>query len=114
MLPKQPSGRRIYDEVWSVAHLLLRPTSKYNLPPHRWWELKNWKQFVTNNEGIYKPFVLKTVDRSGYACSLCHWTDKCSGCILEPTDAPVFEENLHQKTFIAIEWHSSLLADHYN
>ena len=84
------------------------------MPSHRWWELKNWKQFVQSGAGIYKPFVLKAVDRSGYACCLCHWTEKCSGCIIEPTDAPIFDENFHQKTFIAIEWHSSLLADNYN
>ena len=97
-----------------MAHVLLKPSSKFNLPKHRWWELRDWKQYVTSNDGIYKPFVLKAVDRGGYACALCHWMEKCSGCIIEPTDAPIFEECLTEKVFMAIEWHSSLLADNYN
>ena len=114
LLPKEPSGRRIYDEVWAAAHVLLKPSSKYNLPRHRWWERRDWKDFVRRGDGIYKPFVLKAVDRGGYACSLCHWMEKCSGCVIEPTDAPTFEDSLHRKVFMAIEWHSSLLAENYN
>ena len=31
-----------------------------------------------------------------------------------PTDAPIFEEDLIKKCFIAIEWHSKQLAENYN
>lgn len=39
---------------------------------------------------------------------------KCSGCIINPVDAPIFEEELIRKCFIAIEWNSKILADNYN
>jgi len=31
-LPTVPSGRRIYDEVWAGAYLLLKPTSRFHKP----------------------------------------------------------------------------------
>ena len=39
---------------------------------------------------------------------------RCSGCLILPTDAPIFEEDFIKKCFIAIEWHSKQLADNYN
>ena len=54
------------------------------------------------------------MDKTGFVCSICHWTKKCSGCIIKPTDAPDFEEDFIQKCFIAIEWHSKTLSDGYN
>ena len=58
--------------------------------------------------------MLKAVDRTGYVCALCHWMEKCNGCIILPTDAPIFDEDFIKKCFIAVEWHSKLLADNYN
>ena len=113
-MPTVPSGRRIYDEVWASAHVLLKPNSRYHRPLTRWWERKNWREIVQSGQGIYTPFVLKAVDRLGYTCSLCHWNKKCSGCIILPSDAPIFEEDLIKKCFIAIEWHSKQLAENYN
>ena len=109
-----PSGRRIYDEVWSSAHVLLKPTSRFHRPALRWWEKKHWRETTESDRPIYAPFVLKAVDKTGFVCSLCHWTAKCSGCIIMPTDAPHFEENFIQKCFIAIEWHSKTLSEGYN
>jgi len=114
LMPTVPSGRRIYDEVWATAHMLLKPHSRYHKPLTRWWERKNWREIVNSGSGIFAPFVLKAVDRQGYACSLCHWMKKCSGCVILPTDATIFEEDLIKKCFIAIEWHSKQLADNYN
>ena len=114
-LPTVPSGRRIYDEVWAGAHVLLKPTSRFHRPNSRWWERKNWREILNDaSKSIYSPFVLKAVDRTGYVCALCHWTKKCSGCIFLPTDAPIFEEDFIRKCFIAIEWHAKILADGYN
>ena len=39
---------------------------------------------------------------------------KCSGCIILPTDAPIFEEDFIRKCFIAIEWHAKILTEGYN
>ena len=47
-------------------------------------------------------------------CSQCHWTLKCNGCILRPHDAPIFEDEMLSKCFLAIEWHSKSLAESYN
>ena len=58
--------------------------------------------------------MLKAVDRTGYVCGLCHWQKKCNGCIIPPSDAPIYEEDLIKKCFIAIEWNSKILAENYN
>ena len=113
-IPKYPSGRRIYDEVWASAHVLLKSNSKFHRLNTRWWERKNWKELVESGNGIFAPFVLKTVDRQGYMCSQCHWTKKCNGCIIYPRDAPIYEEEMLSKCFLAIEWHSKSLAESYN
>lgn len=64
MLPMKPTGRRIYEEVWAVAHNILK---KDVIMPHDqlWWNQKDWKEKMneTKYEGGLKPFVLKTVDR---------------------------------------------------
>lgn len=91
-MPKYPSGRRIYDEVWASAHVFLKPNSKFHRLNSRWWERKDWKKIVDSKDGIYAPFVLKMVDIYGIMCSQCHWTKKCTGCIVLPHDAPIFEE----------------------
>ena len=113
-MPAMPSGRRIYDEVWASANILLKPNSRYHRPMTRWWERKNWRDLTENGNGMFAPFVLKAVDKTGYVCSLCHWMKKCSGCIINPVDAPIFEEELIRKCFIAIEWNSKILAENYN
>ena len=105
-MPSVPSGRRLYDEIWTAAHVLLRPNSKFHRPTNRWWEKKNWNILVLDEKSIFTPFVLKVVDKTGYSCGLCHWIKKCNGCVIFPTDAPIFEEKLIRKSFIAIEWNS--------
>jgi len=65
-MPIEPSGRRIYDEVWALAHVLVKPTSKFHRPNSRWWERKDWKGFIKEKTGVFRPFVLKLVDRFGY------------------------------------------------
>ena len=72
-LPTIPSGRRIYDEVWASAHVLLKSTSRYHRSNSRWWETKKWRDILNSKKGIYQPYVLKAVDRTGYVCALCHW-----------------------------------------
>lgn len=65
-----------------------------------------------NKNATFKPFVLKTVERSGYSCSQCNWMKLCNGCILSPTDDYV--EDFFKKCHLAIEWHSSLIEEEYN
>jgi ABC-type proline/glycine betaine transport system ATPase subunit len=77
-----------------------------------WWEQSNWNDLVNNKDAQFKPFVLKTVERSGYSCSQCNWMQMCSGCILTPTND--FIDDFFKKCHIAIEWHSSLIEEEYN
>jgi hypothetical protein len=62
MLPSQPSGLRIYQEVWSIAHNILKSSSKYLDHDKLWWRQENWKELLKDKKGL-KPFVIKTVDR---------------------------------------------------
>ena len=39
---------------------------------------------------------------------------KCSGCVVEPSDPPVFIDDLHTIIALAIDWHSITLTDNYN
>lgn len=112
--PRGPCGRRLYDEVWAVVSNLLKANCKYHRPSLRWWERRDWKTYIKKGDGLFKPFILKTVDRQGFACSKCHWTEKCSGCIIEPNDAPVFIEDLINNSFLAIEWNGAILQEFYN
>ena len=52
------------------------------------------------------PFVLKHVDISGICCSICHWSKKCHGCMIQPdvTDADQMRKVLLRNTYIACEW----------
>ena len=113
-MPKAPSGRRVYEEVWASAHVLLRPNSRFHTPNYRWWEKKNWRDIVNSGKGVYAPYVLKMVDRTGYVCSRCEWHLRCSGCLLEPTDAPAFVEDMVKKSFLVIEWNTKILSEGYN
>lgn len=64
-------------------------------------------------EGILQPFVLKWVDRNGYNCSRCNWTQRCSGCVIEPTDDER-EVEFMKYCHIAIEWDSVMIEEEYN
>lgn len=88
-----PSGRRIYDEIWTFASKLVKQNSKLHRPIQRWWERKDWAKSIEKGL-ICKPFVIKTVTLNGFNCSRCHWTLRCSGCIIEPNDPPVFVDFL--------------------
>jgi hypothetical protein len=70
-MPLKPTGKRVYEEVWSVACNILKRTSIYHDRRNRWWEQKNWEDKLNSNnkDEIFKPFIIKIVDRSGYTCS---------------------------------------------
>lgn len=51
-------------------------------------------------------FVLKLVDNSGTSCSVCHWLQGCTGCVIMPDDIPLY--CMTQTRKIAIDWDSSL------
>ena len=54
----------------------------------------------------FSPFVLKHVDITGNACSKCHWSKRCYGCIIEPSDSNSGQliQILLKNTYIACEW----------
>ena len=116
-----PTGRRIYEEVWSLAQVILKKNSAY-LPPqagrqHLWWDSEASREAAlhpekASNSGQFKPFVLKYVDRQGYSCSKCNWLERCAGCIIEPTDEPI--PDFLRFCHIAIEWHSQMIEENYN
>jgi hypothetical protein len=114
-LPTQPTVRRIYEEVWAIAHNILKKDSK--LLPHDdlWWNQPDWKERMSaaRYEKGLKPFVLKTVDRQGYSCSQCNWVQKCSGCVIEPTEAVPIKDFL-KRCHLAIEWHSNMIEEEYS
>ncbi|CDW76980.1 ubiquitin carboxyl-terminal hydrolase 15 [Stylonychia lemnae] len=90
ILPAKPTGRRIYEEIWAVAQNILKKSSIYHHKKNLWWEQKNWEEklnFKPDEIQQYKPFVLKTVERSEDFPRLCH---------------------------LAIEWHSSIIEEDYN
>lgn len=117
-LPLQPTGKRIYEEVWSIAHQILKKNSRYFEKENLWWNEKNWKELLDSSadpkqRSGTQPFVLKMVDRQGYSCSQCNWTEKCSGCVIEPNETVCIYDWL-KKCHIAIEWHSQMIEDEYN
>jgi Ubiquitin carboxyl-terminal hydrolase len=63
-------------------------------------------------DDIFKPFILKIVDRSGFTCSQCNWMEMCSGCLLSPSEEVI--DDFLKKMHIAIEWHSSLIEEDYD
>jgi hypothetical protein len=101
--------------VWAIASSILKKNSIYHDKRNRWWEQANWEDKLNsqhNKEEIFKPFVLKVVDRSGFTCSLCNWMSMCSGCIMSPGNEKI--EDFFKKMHIAIEWHSILIEEDYN
>mmetsp|Transcript_42310 Transcript_42310/g.64887 ORF Transcript_42310/g.64887 Transcript_42310/m.64887 type:complete len:187 (+) Transcript_42310:3547-4107(+) len=116
VLPIKPTGRRIYEEVWSIAHKILRKDSKYLKKSNLWWNQKNWRELMMSEkgkQGNLKPFVLKTVDRQGFSCSQCNWVQKCSGCVIEPNEGLQIKDFL-KKCHLAIEWQSQMIEEEYN
>lgn len=63
---------------------------------------------------MFKPFIIKYVQKNGLSCSKCHWFKGCAGCIIEPNDAPQFIEDLGDEPTIVVEWHSETLVENYN
>ena len=69
-----PSGRRIYEEIWSMAQTILNKQSKFlKSTEHLWWMKDNWEEQLKTGRPL-EPFVLKMVDRAGFTCCLCNWT----------------------------------------
>ena len=74
LLPLMPTGRRIYEEVWAMAQIMLKRDSKFLVSREKtnfWWEDKDWEDILERQRegGVVSPFVLKYVDRQGFNCS---------------------------------------------
>lgn len=116
LLPLQPTGKRLYEEVWAVAHSLLKKDSQYHDRESHWWNQKEWKQILDGSKDSKSsclPFVLKFVDRQGYNCSQCDWTKRCSGCVIEPSETVLIYDWL-TKCHLAIEWHSQTIETEFD
>lgn len=50
ILPKCPSGRRVYEEVWAVAQNILKKSSIYHNMKNLWWEQANWQDKFMKQE----------------------------------------------------------------
>jgi hypothetical protein len=119
-VPLFPSGRRLYEEIWMMAQILLRKDSKFLNPDEQrdgvlWWtDLTSSKELMTEaeNKGTLQPFVLKYVDRQGYNCSKCNWTAKCSGCIVDPNEQRIPEFIKYSN--LVIEWDSDMIGEFYD
>jgi len=103
----EPTGREIYDEIWTLAHGILKPDSEYLDSQNLWWNKSNWKEILegSKQQSQLKPFVLKYVDRGAFNCTKCNWVDMCSGCAVEPDPDLKIHRFLALGNF-AIEWHS--------
>ena len=115
ILPFCLTGKRLYEEVWAVANNVLKKTSAFHDLKNLWWEQRNWQSKLVKRESEiqqFKPFVLKSVERSGFSCSSCSWMEMCSGCVIPPSDE--FIDDFFKKCHIAIEWHSGLIEEDYN
>ena len=112
-IPTMPSGRRLYDEIWTMSSNLLKHNAKCQKSVNRWWERKDWKNHVSEF-AMFKPFILQYVQKNGLSCSKCHWFKGCAGCIIEPNDAPQFIDDLGSEPTIVVEWHSETLVENYN
>ena len=49
----------------------------------------------------------------GVCCSICHWSKRCYGCAIEPTDdsGPQLRGLLLRNTYIACEWDINFLEE---
>ena len=92
----------------------MKHDSEYRKEENIWWSQDDWKEKLesdkANKLGL-KPFVLKMVDRSGFACCKCHWTERCSGCLFEPSNERI--DRFVAKSHIVIEWHSLMIDNDY-
>jgi len=101
------TGRELYELVWMKVRYML------NLSAHKrsllWW---NEKSEASRGAGL-APFALKFVDLSGVCCSLCHWSSKCHGCVVQPDyESPIYNLLL-RNTYIACEWNLNFLETHF-
>ena len=70
-----------------------------------WWEQTPLPDY--NGAKLLTPLVLKHVDGGGMSCSICNWSDKCHGCLVQPVTNDAAElRNIFvgKGTFIACEW----------
>lgn len=107
--PLKTSGFRIYQEVWAVAHSILKQDSEAVLKDNLWWESDNWDDIVKINHenGVFTPFVIKTIMMGKQTCCACNFVKKCNGCILLPS-TDILENFFPQSNFV-IEWNSELI-----
>ena len=103
---KQTTSRELYEQVWMRVRSLLKHScyDRKNL----WWN--GAVQIPEDSPNGLKipltPFVLKHVDMVGQSCSICHWSKRCHGCLINPTvnDSRELKPLLLRNTYIACEW----------
>lgn len=123
-VPYKPTGRRLYDEIWTYARNMLVKTAESHNFNNRWWEDPNWEENLDERHGIskqYKPFIVKTVNHTGLNCSRCPVSAKCAGCIIHPTHHSASDrgedpyiQNMPLNVYLAIDWNTTELETFYN
>lgn len=73
-----------------------------------WWNKQSSLSKIEKT--IYTPFVIKFVDYTNKACSRCHWTKKCLGCVLEPNEESVYMTMVHNQ-YLVCEWDVAFLKE---
>lgn len=125
VLPHELTGIQLYEEVWAHAQSILKAECEFLEREKIWWLDEHWADLLEQQREAdeqtaagkpqsptgLKPFILKTVDRSGHYCSVCHWTKKCSGHVIEPSNKPV--ESFFKKSHLVLEWHSLMIERDY-
>ena len=108
------SRRELYEQVW----LRIRSQLKHQCYDRRnlWWNRTQHlpEGQTTGDKKPLSPFVLKHVDMIGLSCSICHWSKRCHGCLIEPRvdDSLELRPLLLRNTYIACEWDINFLAEH--
>jgi len=84
------TGRELYELVWMRIRYMLKQSATENTEV-LWWRNQDSIakiKVLTTSEGRRRlPFIIKYVNQTGNQCSLCHWTSRCLGCTLLPTNS---------------------------
>jgi len=105
------TNREIYEFVWMKVRFSLNKQMKRS---ELWWTKSPAESAAEDTKEYKTPFVLKMVERTGKHCAICHWTEKCFGCMIDPASTEFAEKLYLKKNFyIAIDWNCDFIQSHY-
>eukprot|EP00826_Nyctotherus_ovalis_P053964 TRINITY_DN7045_c0_g1_i23.p1 TRINITY_DN7045_c0_g1~~TRINITY_DN7045_c0_g1_i23.p1 ORF type:complete len:603 (+),score=131.00 TRINITY_DN7045_c0_g1_i23:1334-3142(+) len=99
------TGHELYERVWTSITRFLKPSSQYLTGSKGCW----WKSYAEHPQCADKrPFVIRTIDPITGACSKCHWTKHCLGCMVLPS-----RERIGYVSNISIDWYWDVYKEDY-